>query len=366
MLNFTKILTHYLWNWNPEADFNSLNKLKEEWEQYVIVIKKSFWYWVFTSLNILFIILVLITNLYLVWKSAFNWAITYTIWSILAFNIFYLLWSLLRYIWFFRRIYWKYSRITNIYIWLAKLRDWDIVFAKYVNQSILNMLVMFLLSIYLIYLMIQNFTSVNIMLSILNIVLFLVQIYLSYFVLKKLINLEMDYFILTKNNVSLNLQDWFLASDWKSMGTAKIRNIDYKSNWLIPSLFHYWDILIETIGWWTWTSAVPSILHVVWQPQSTVSECNMLLDQKISKLEEVDNFYLSKILYESGCLDMNFVLEWNLSKNNIPEHIKYNHDIRNKIKNYLIKNESEIRKDFENWNEDTRHEIQEIYKEFLK
>jgi hypothetical protein len=134
------------------------------------------------------------------------------------------------------------------------------------------------------------------------------------------------------------------------MEANKIKTITSKIPNFLWSIFNFWDITI--LAEWddsSWESLWFLNLYYVNDPYKTVEEINKLLWWKIQEINKENNFYLLEILH-------------NLQIKNTEKSIKEN---ESKIKSYLKENESKIKNDFLNWSNETKEDIEELYKLYL-
>ncbi len=60
--------------------------------------------------------------------------------------------------------------------------------------------------------------------------------------LKRLIDFYMDFTIITPDYIITYVQNWILSRDARSLSALKLKTISIEKDWLIRSLFNFWNI----------------------------------------------------------------------------------------------------------------------------
>lgn len=87
-----------------------------------------------------------------------------------------------------------------------------------------------------------------------TIVFFLTFLPLWFKVLKKYIDYILDFLIVNPYNIIYYNQEWILNRKWRTIDIEKIKTITVKKEWILRSIFNFWNIVILT-EWdeqWTW------------------------------------------------------------------------------------------------------------------
>ncbi len=349
-INFRNIYEFFFKSFNISLDTKMLETIKKEWVKHVLIIKRSWIFGLFESWILLIIFLIMLTNCYLLFKNFWNSIHTYTLVSLLTINILYWFYSVIVFLYKFKKIWGVKNEIHDINYSTKLLQEWNIIFTKFFNQTIFNYLLLIWITIYIIldFFISKNFLQIWIY-GTTNIILLFIQIFLSSKFKKRLIDLQMDFCVIMPWKILIFNQTW-VYMETKNMEANKIKTITSKIPNFLWSIFNFWDITI--LAEWddsSWESLWFLNLYYVNDPYKTVEEINKLLWWKIQEINKENNFYLLEILH-------------NLQIKNTEKSIKEN---ESKIKSYLKENESKIKNDFLNWSNETKEDIEELYKLYL-
>ena len=72
--------------------------------------------------------------------------------------------------------------------------------------------------------------------------------------LKKYVDYILDFIIITPKNLIHYDQEWLLSRKWRTIDVEKIKTLTVNKNWLLRSMFNFWNIIILT-EWaelWEW------------------------------------------------------------------------------------------------------------------
>lgn len=170
--------------------------------------------------------------------------------------------------------------------------------------------------------------------------------WLFYGYLKKMMNLEMDFKIVVYWQVFFINQEGIIAGEYKNINSNKIKTIHSSYDGVIGSFFNYGFITILTEG--DIHNVGEITMSYIANPNHTVEEMKKVLYHKFWDIEKKVNVFLMKI---AGQLWM--------------PHIKSYEDIqpheKKRIQQYLHLHEKEIKKEFEEWTEETKNEIKELF-----
>lgn len=73
-------------------------------------------------------------------------------------------------------------------------------------------------------------------------------------IIKKYIDYILDFFVVNPRNIIYYNQEWLLNRKWRTISLEKIKTISVKKEWLLRSIFNFWNIIILT-EWdekWEW------------------------------------------------------------------------------------------------------------------
>lgn len=86
------------------------------------------------------------------------------------------------------------------------------------------------------------------------IIFFIIFVPLAFRILKKYIDYILDFFVATPRNIIYYNQEWILNRKWRTIDIDKIKTITVKREWILRSIFNFWNIVILT-EWdekWEW------------------------------------------------------------------------------------------------------------------
>ena len=244
-----KILSSF----NTKLDENLLKeKIEEYWENNVFLIKRHwlyllwmFFFWIFMiatlwlliyilniSLNTTDFIIIVSLNLLWVW-----------LWLILTF------YQLFKYL----------SHYNFLKQTISKEELKDGILEKYLKFSFILFIYQIILMIITSILMIQNnpWDITDILLNIWQVFISFIFLYLIYKILYILINFEMDFVLISPENISFYNQSWLFRRESKAIWVEKIKSIQAiqaNKKWVIRALFDFGEIIILT-EWdeaWKW------------------------------------------------------------------------------------------------------------------
>ncbi len=91
-------------------------------------------------------------------------------------------------------------------------------------------------------------------------ILFWIVVFLILFIplwfklLKKYVDYILDFIVITPKNLIHYDQEWILSRKWRTIDVEKIKTLTVNKNWLLRSVFNFWNIIILT-EWaelWEW------------------------------------------------------------------------------------------------------------------
>ncbi len=178
------------------GDTKLLEKLEKDGTRFLMIIKKHWIYSILISWRVIFVILIEISNVYLlVFSHPVTDLTTEIIATLLTINVIWWLIIVIIYIRRFRRIQGNKPYVEDIYFAIAKSKQSDAAFVNFFNQTILLLFLLIGITIFTVVSSIQNIFSGDAYFSfgIINAVLLIIQLGLFYSYLNVMINQEMDF-----------------------------------------------------------------------------------------------------------------------------------------------------------------------------
>ncbi len=75
-------------------------------------------------------------------------------------------------------------------------------------------------------------------------VVFIISFVISFWkILKRFIDYEMDFALITPNEVIYYEQDWLFSRVGRTLNSTKIRSITVEKDWILRSIFNFWNVL---------------------------------------------------------------------------------------------------------------------------
>ena len=256
--------------------------IKKHWKWNVILVKYhwikllSTFFLTLISLWLLVLMVYIINVNYVKWsKSIFYW---------LAFFYF-----IITFIWSWLTIYWIF-KIIRFQIWQKKKYIEDVKVALQMKKRF-EFFLKFSLVIFIIHILfviinasvpfVYDYTwkwnlSVPIFILILDF-LFLANVS---FVMYKMIDYEMNFWVCSPNSFKLFKQVWLLSSDVSDISPQSVNIIKYNCKWLVQQLFHFWSVCLYTDAeirtlWWSMIELVN-----LPDPKNLVKKLNQILDKE--------------------------------------------------------------------------------------
>lgn len=344
VFNFRSIFEYIFKSFDVAWDTKLLEKFENDWIRFLILIKRHWIYSILHSWRVIFVIIIWLVNVYLLTFANDNIELFPSIIAAFLFiNIIYWLFIVVLFIFKFYKINWSYPYIEDIHSAIKKSKKSDILFTRFFNQTIFLFLVLFVLTIF------TFVTSIIALVSwwaywfwvwILNSFLLLGQTMLFFWYLKKMINQEMDFKIVIPWQIIFYNQRWILW-DSQSMNSRKIKTMNSSYRWLLGSFFNYWDIIV--LSEWDQKDNWEMTMDYIWSPIKTLKEAQKVLNNDLLQMEKDVNVFLKKIKNDIWIDNIN-------SKEN-----------KDKIREYILKNESKIKDIFNKWDDEIKNEIREMY-----
>lgn len=365
MFNFIKIYEFFFKKaFNVQADTELVRQFRNDWRKYALIIKRSWIFWLYSSLPLVLMLLLTIANIYLAIETLENKYYQYVVIGFLVFSIVFSLFSSIRYLVFFRNISGEKNQVVPLKELEEKLEHWDKLFVKFFNQATFN----YFMFIGLIISQIVNFwihlystiilggkwiidTLMIIWYWCLDIWLLWWQSYLIARYRKKMIDLEMDFNVVVKGKIYFVNQS-NMISNRQTIDGNKIKTIrsSYPSKLLAFFGVGNIDVLTEWDQWGLGTMS----LYFVKYPDETVSMISKALDGNFEwDLDKYKNEIFNSVLKSNGYSVEKFYW-WETNIETIKQLFKMKHI------------EEMLQNRFKNWGFEEQREIREIYEVILK
>lgn len=359
MINFLKIYEFFFKSsFNVRWDTELIKQYGRDWYKSALVIKRSWIYWLYQSIFLIWAFLVMLVNVYLANLSIENETIKFIVILLLVSNILFASYSSLKYLIHFKKISGKTNFIEDIDTLDLKSSEWDELFIKFFNQATLNYFLFIALIIFNIINFVFNFDLKSIDNSLYKIWFWILDIWLlslqATFIQKyrkKMIDLEMDFNIVVKWKILFANQS-NMVSDRQNIDWEKIKTI--KSSYPSKLLAFFKVGNIEILTEWDQNNLWAMSMFFVNEPDKTVQMITKALDWNFE--EDVDiykNILFNEILVEN----------WY----SIQKYYRWESDNVEKIKKLFERKDIEEKlksKYFNGWFEDKRV-VREIYEKIL-
>lgn len=275
LINFRTIYEKLFSSFDVAADTKMVEELEKDWVEKLMIIKRSWIFWLFISWMFIVVFALMLINSYLIFLEFNDKTSAYIIIWILWFNILYWIYSVISYFRKFRRIYWVRHMVISVWELKDELVEWDIAFTKFFNQTIFNYWILIWTAIYIVYyiIFVKWFSDFWIY-WLLSIVFMFLQIFMSSKFKKRMCDLEMDFSIIVPGRIIFYNQSWILRN-LVTINSDKIKTITSKVGNFLGSIFNYWDIVILTE--WDTANMWEMRLNFISQPSETVHDINELL-----------------------------------------------------------------------------------------
>ncbi len=342
-INFSRIITWMFKSFDIAGDTKLLEKLEKDGTRFLMIIKKHWIYSILISWRVIFVILIEISNVYLlVFSHPVTDLTTEIIATLLTINVIWWLIIVIIYIRRFRRIQGNKPYVEDIYFAIAKSKQSDAAFVNFFNQTILLLFLLIGITIFTVVSSIQNIFSGDAYFSfgIINAVLLIIQLGLFYSYLNVMINQEMDFKVVLPGQILFYNQLWIFG-DSQSMNAEKIKTINSKHAGLFGAFINYGNIIILTEG----DQAANGQMNMdyVGEPLDTVKEIQKILVSDFSSMEKDVNILLGKFSAEIGVDNID-----------TPENKKL-------LREFVKNNDALIQDIFKNGDAETKQEVRELY-----
>jgi len=339
MINFRFIIEKLFKSFDISNDLKLIERLEKDWIRFLMIIKRHWFYWVINSWRvILSFIIVLINSYLLIFWSKTEDIIWVIIWIFLFINIVYWIFVIILYLYRFYKIHGSEPYIEDVYSSIRKAKLWNEAFTKFFNQTIFLFILNIAIFFFIVFSMV--FMDYSFGFSILNLFLIFIQIWLFYSFLNHMINIEMDFKVCVPWSIIFYNQKWLL-SDTQTIDSTKIKSMNSNYPGIIASIFKYWNILI--LAEWDQKNNWEMAMDYIWNPPKTINEMQKVMNEDLSSIEKDVNLLLKRFKKEIWITDIS------TKENKI------------KLKEFVLNNEDTIKSIFQNWDEETKREVKELY-----
>lgn len=279
LINFKAIYEKLFSSFDVSADSKLVQDLEKEWINQMMIIKRSWLFWISILWMFIFILILSAINIFLILNDVTDTNTSYTLVCILWISLLLWIFSVILYFIKFRLIYWKKHTTIPVQELIIKLQGWDKAFTQFFNQTLLNYLILIWIAAYILYYLIFiKWFSDFWYYWWLSIILLFLQIYFSAKFKKRMTDLEMDFSVVIPGKIIFYNQSGILRNI-VSINAEKVKTITAKFNNFIGSIFNYWDITIFT----EWDSADmwEMNLFFVSNPTEVVYEINEILGKHV-------------------------------------------------------------------------------------
>lgn len=271
-----------------------ISKLEEDWQKYALIIKRSWFYWLYSSMILVLAFFIMLINVVLAYHTLNTNTILmwWVIWF-LIYSMVYAIYSSSKYLIHFKKVNWTSNRIETTKMLKIKLKEWDDLFIKFFNQATLN----YFLFILLIIINIVNFffsykyeenTTFFFLFGIIDIAFLFLQSLLIQKYRKKMIDLEMDFNVVIPWKIFFVNQSNMISNKQEIDG-RKIKTI--KSSYPSKLLSFFKVGNIEILTEWDANNLWAMSMYFVTEPDKTVTKLMKILENDIWNIEEFDPYH---------------------------------------------------------------------------
>lgn len=214
-----------------------------------MIIKKHWIYSILISWRVLFVVVIVCANVWLLITSQANPdLITVSIASLLVINVIWWLMIVVIYIRRFRSIQGNKPYVEDIYFAITKSKQSDMAFENFFNQTILILILLVGITVFVVTTSIMGIFfsgDSHAGSGMINAFLLMIQVGLFYGYLNAMINQEMDFKVVVPGQI-LFYNQLGVFGDSQSMNAEKIKTMNSKHAGLFGSFMHYGNITVLT------------------------------------------------------------------------------------------------------------------------
>lgn len=319
MIPFDKIYSAIFKSFNIKSETETIERLEKEWVKKIMVIKRSWIFWLAMIWVPLLILFISASNIYISYFSYKDEMLKNSLFLWVLFSLLLFIFSVWSYLMHFRQVY-DFPRIETDIVRLSQsLNEGDKYFTRFFNQTILNQWIILWL---IIWSTVFYFTHIKInwwFWIVTDGILLCIQWILLWKYRKKMMDLEMDYNIVIPGKIMFVNQSGMLSSSQAVEG-EKVKTVTAKYPSFISSFFQYGTIEIMT-EWGDLNQGVTS-MYFVPQPTETARLIQTLLAKDSNTISQ----------------EHNTMRETDSWEKNIPASVSPNevgYDVRNNVRDVL-------------------------------
>ncbi len=134
-----------------EKDYNILNKLKSDWVKELLIIKKSWIFWLLISWVLLVTLIIGIFNIFAIYDLSnflLKKILLYIIIGIIVYSILSLFINSILFLIHFKKTYWSLNEIKDINKIIYDIKKWDKLFKKFFTNISINIFLFVFITIF--------------------------------------------------------------------------------------------------------------------------------------------------------------------------------------------------------------------------
>lgn len=285
MIPFDKIYSWLFKSFSIHGETELLDRLVNDGYKKMMIIKRSWIFWLFTIWLPLLILTLGATSIFIAYYSI-EVAIIKNI--IIGGNILMMIIltvSSLRYLWHFREVHKVAEVVTDLKSLREDLHRWDIYFTRFFNWSITNQFILvitILAELSLIFLYQGKLSGHLFILATDTLVMVMEMVFLKMY-RKRMMDLEMDYNVVVPGKVFFVNQSGVLSST-QSIESDKIKTVRSMFPSKIASFFNYGNVDILT-EWDDQAMIGTMSMYYVTDPDAVVANIQSLLKEDANERE---------------------------------------------------------------------------------
>ena len=278
MIAFHNFFSFVFKSFKIDWEVQLLQKIYREWFSEVVIIKRSWIFFLFNLWNPILFVSFLTLSSYFSFYGIIAWPISYvTAWTLLVTTLFFLI-TQFYYIYHFKTIHQNVEITSDFDLLIKKLKNTDKFFIRFFNWSFFFQLIILAIFFEWITLIFGTQTISSLFFIVLELLCLLISSFLLTQYRKKILDLEMDYNIVVKWKIYFANQTWFL-SQVQIIESDKIKSIQAIYPNTVAWIFDVWTIHILTE--WDDTHAMGTMsMFYVQSPEKTVQTIQKILSKQ--------------------------------------------------------------------------------------
>lgn len=326
------------------GEINLIKELKTQGHTHAMLLKRSWYFWLFLTPYLLLIILIVALDAYLIVRSFPHARMATFSSALVTVSAVISILSSIFYLWVFHKTHKHDNEFKNITHLIQEVSRWDRAFAFFFNSVTWNYFLLILIIIveiiYLVYVYFfvpGSFSLILFVFNVLSLACSFAQILVLSRYRRRVIDLEMDFTVVVHGKIYTQNQENMLSIS-RVIEWEKVRSISISYSWLLGSFLRYGNLEILT----EWHMAATH-LDFVYKPDEAVTVMNGILN---SEPEHSHNAFLTQICKTMSISDLE------------------TEESRKKVGEYLHTNDALIKKLFLEGTREQKQEIEEVYKSY--